>query len=377
MSPPTRKRIGSYEVEGELGQGGMGVVYLACQPALERRVVLKTLRRDLAEDETLEERFQREARAAATVHHQNVVSVYDCFSWRGESFLALEYVDGMNLADALQRVGRLEPRIAGLVALELCRGLEAIHEHGTVHRDLKPSNILLGRSGEVKIADFGIALEPSGSALTQTGHAVGTPLYMAPEQLRGERVDGRSDLFSLGVVLYEMLSGRPPFEDDPEREEGLLRRIEAGRYARPRKHAPELGRGLERALRRCLRPRPKRRWDSATSLRQSLERRLSASSPAACRREIAAWLWQRELFSPRAKETRPLPRSSARATAATLRWAFATAAVAGLLAGAVAIDRIALRALPMLPEPGRVEGSPVPDANEERTPRPIVAAPVP
>jgi serine/threonine-protein kinase len=156
---PNGRKIASYEIEEELAQGGMGVVFLARQPSLERRVVLKTLRRDLAEDESWEERFTREAQAAAGVHHPNVVVVYDCFSWRGERFIAQEHVDGKDAASALKQVGRFEPRIVGLVALEVARGLEEIHARGIVHRDLKPANILLGRAGEAKIADFGIALD--------------------------------------------------------------------------------------------------------------------------------------------------------------------------------------------------------------------------
>ena len=166
---PSGLRIASYEVEEELAQGGMGVVYLARQPSLERRVVLKTLRRDLAEDEAHEQRFTREAQAAARVHHPNVVVVYDCFSWRGERFIAQEHVDGKDVASVLAQLGRFDARIVGLVALEAARGLEEIHAHGIVHRDLKPANLLLGRAGETKIADFGIALDGKGAALTQTG----------------------------------------------------------------------------------------------------------------------------------------------------------------------------------------------------------------
>src|SRR5262245_50777111 len=217
---PNGRKIASYEVEDELGQGGMGVVFLARQPSLERRVVLKTLRRDLAEDPTSEERFTREAQAAATVHHPNVVVVYDCFAWRGERFIAQEHVDGKDAASALTQVERFEPRIVALVALEVARGLEEIHAHGIVHRDLKPANILLGRAGEAKIGDFGIALDARGATLTQTGQSLGTPLYMSPEQLRGARVDARSDLFSLGVVLYEMLTGRAPFAAEASAGEG-------------------------------------------------------------------------------------------------------------------------------------------------------------
>ena len=212
MSNPPRKTIGNYEVRRELAQGGMGVVYLATQPALEREVVVKSLRRGFADDPSLEERFRREAQAAAAIHDQNTVAVYDCFAWRGERFIVQEYVAGEDLAAVLRIVRRVDPRIAGMIALEIARGLEEVHARTVVHRDLKPGNILIGRAGEVKIADFGIALEQRKSALTQVGHAVGTPGYMSPEQHRGDRADSRSDVFAFGVLLYEMLSGALPFQ---------------------------------------------------------------------------------------------------------------------------------------------------------------------
>jgi serine/threonine-protein kinase len=305
---PSGRRIAGYEVEDELAQGGMGVVYLAQQPSLERRVVLKTLRRDLAEDPTCEERFTREAQAAARVHHPNVVVVYDCFSWRNERFIAQEHVDGKDLASVLDEVKLFEPRVAALVALELARGLEEIHAHGIVHRDLKPANVLLGRGGEAKIADFGIALDARGAHLTQTGQSMGTPLYMSPEQLRGARVDARCDQFSFGVVLYEMLTGKRPYESESAAE-GLVERIEAGRAAPVRKLAPKTPRALARLVERCLRAKSKRRFDTTTELRRALER-IAGSPPAAdCREAIAAWLWERKVFKPAKGETRRAPRA--------------------------------------------------------------------
>jgi serine/threonine-protein kinase len=152
------KTLGNFVVEDEIGSGGMGVVLLARQTSLDRPAVLKRIRRDLGSYPQLSERFQREARAAAQIHHQNVVAVYDCFSWRSDQYIAQEYVDGVDLSTAISRSGPLPWRVAGLIALEVARGLDEIHGIGTVHRDLKPANILLGRRGEVKIADFGLAL---------------------------------------------------------------------------------------------------------------------------------------------------------------------------------------------------------------------------
>ncbi|MDJ0850713.1 MAG: serine/threonine-protein kinase [Myxococcota bacterium] len=348
----TPKAVGSYEVERELGQGGMGVVYLARHPELERPVVLKTLRRDVARDAALEERFRREARTAAGVHHQNVVALYDCFTWRGERYIAQEYVEGRDLATVLDSVRRIEPRIAALVALELARGLEEIHAGGIVHRDLKPSNVLLGVGGQVKIADFGIALEGSGEALTKVGHAVGTPAYMSPEQLAGERPDIRSDLFTFGILLHEMLTGEPPFPDDQEGG-SLLRRMEAGRWTRTRRLAPKTPRSLARIVTRCLHPRLKKRTASAADLRRTLERQLDSPAPVETRAEIAAWLWERGAFPEddgSATRALPAPLPRRRRGRTLLRWAAAAALAGAVLAGASFVKRepLDLEKLPLL-----------------------------
>jgi serine/threonine-protein kinase len=347
-SDPAGRKIASYEIEEELAQGGMGVVYLARQPSLERRVVLKTLRRDLAEDEPHEERFTREAQAAARVHHPNVVVVYDCFSWRGERFIAQEHVDGKDVASVLTQLGRFDARIVGLVALEMARGLEEIHARGIVHRDLKPANILLGRAGETKIADFGIALDARGSALTQTGQSMGTPLYMSPEQLRGARVDSRSDVFSFGVVLYEMLTGQRPFAEESPDGMGLVERIEAGRRPPVRKLAPNTPRALARLVERCLCAKPKRRFAATSELRRALERQLGQPSAEGCREQIAAWLWERKVFKAAKGETRRTPRSRPKARSWARR-AVMPVLAAGL-AAAVALgwwsERDMLRSLP-------------------------------
>jgi serine/threonine-protein kinase len=324
------RNIGGYEVTGELGAGGMGIVQLARQPALERQCVLKTLRRELASDPRCAERFRREAKAAAAVQHANVVAVYDAFSWRGTAYIAQEYVEGTDLAKVIAELGCIAPAAAARVALELSRGLEEIHAHGIVHRDLKPANVLIGRAGVVKIADFGVALDATSSQLTQTGQAVGTPAYMSPEQLRGERVDARSDLFAFGVTLYEAIAGRVPFHDAENDQSSLLRRIERGRYASLRSLAPGTPRWLARLVERCLRSRPGRRPASAAALRAELERRIDVPTPAAIRIELASWLWDRDAFAHLGSATRPAATTVARPSwRRTAGWASA-AALAGV-----------------------------------------------
>jgi serine/threonine-protein kinase len=355
MPGPALKPLGSYEVEREIGRGGMGVVLLARQSALDRAVVLKSLRRECADDPQIAARFEREAQAAGSIQHQNVVAVHDCFGWRGRSYICQEYIDGTDLAAALGQV-RVEPRIAGLIALELTRGLEAIHAGGIVHRDLKPANVLLSREGAVKIADFGIALDGSARALTQTGYSVGTPRYMSPEQLYGERVDERSDLFALGVVLYEMCTGMPPFDEDDEVESGLIRRIEAERFLSPRSLNPRVPRALSRIVTRCLRAKPKQRWKSAAMVRAALERHLAAPTSLEAQSELAQWLSERELVEPRDRDTvaaTPVKPVAPRRYGAALGWAAAAVlAIAGLawLAATDTLDR-ALEHIPYATRP--------------------------
>ena len=302
------KNLGNYTVEGEIGRGGMGEVLLARQNSLDRPAVLKKIRRDLCEFPELAERLAREARTAAAIHHPNVVSVYDCFSIRGNQYIAQEFVDGVDLKTTLERCGALPWRIAALIALEVARGLEEIHTLGTVHRDLTPQNILIGRRGEVKIADFGLALEATGSSLTQPGVMLGSPTYMPPEQMMGDRVDARCDLFSFGVVFYEVLANRLPYPS-PEDEEGkvdeesLLARMQRGRYVRLRKLCPSAPRSIARIIQGCLRPKAKQRLASAAMIRRRLEKRIGPLSPPDLRSELASWLWERQVFETRENET--------------------------------------------------------------------------
>jgi serine/threonine-protein kinase len=330
-APP--KQVGSFEIVREIGQGGMGVVYLAHQPTLDRMVVLKKIRRELLVDPGIVERFQREARSAAAVHHQNVVSIYDSFEVRGDHYIAQEFVDGRDLKWIRTQLGRLDPEVAALIALEIARGLEEIHTRGIVHRDLKPANILIGATGETKIVDFGIALAAKADGLTRPGILVGSIPYMAPEQILGQRADHRTDIFLFGNLLFEMLAGSPPYQaPDDESLEDLLDRMQRERYPGVRKIAPATPRVLRRLIRGCLRARPARRFASITPLRQALERALGRPSPLDCRNEIAQYLWAQGAFRAEDGQTEIRKAAPARARIAARRhvlWGFSAAA--GLL----------------------------------------------
>ncbi|HUK76931.1 MAG TPA: protein kinase, partial [Thermoleophilia bacterium] len=214
-SPAVAGRLiaGRYRLERRLGGGGMAEVYLATDTTLERLVAVKVLRERFADDTQFVARFHREARAAAALNHPNVVAIHDRGGAAGSSFIVMEYVAGETVKELVQRTGPLAPAVARDIECELLAALQAAHERGIVHRDVTAQNVLLGPDGRVKVTDFGIAHFGS-SALTSTGIVMGTSRYLSPEQARGEPTDERSDVYSAGVVLFEMLTGRLPFEGD-------------------------------------------------------------------------------------------------------------------------------------------------------------------
>ena len=210
-------QLGEYQLLRRLGQGGMSYVYLAVQQSLQRKVALKILKSELAEDQSYVKRFEREAQAAAKLTQANIVQIYEVGHIDGYHFIAQEYIAGRNLRQYISRHGAVEPVMAVNVLRQCSRALQKASETGVVHRDIKPENIMLSTKGEVKIADFGLAriLDRSGDqALTQVGVTMGTPLYMSPEQVGGDPLDHRSDIYSLGITAYHMLAGTPPFDGE-------------------------------------------------------------------------------------------------------------------------------------------------------------------
>jgi eukaryotic-like serine/threonine-protein kinase len=209
------KTLGDFRLLRRLGQGGMGQVYLAEQLALKRKVAVKVMRQDLAINETSYQRFRAEAEAIARITHANIVQVYAFGEEAGLHYMALEYVEGRNLREYLDRKGPPDLPLALSILRQAAAALQRASELGIVHRDIKPENILLTRRGEVKVADFGLSRVFAGTEaathLTQPGLTMGTPLYMSPEQIQGQEVDPRTDIYSLGVTCYHMLAGQPPF----------------------------------------------------------------------------------------------------------------------------------------------------------------------
>jgi tRNA A-37 threonylcarbamoyl transferase component Bud32 len=210
------KRLKDYHVVRRLGRGAMAEVYLAQQISLGRQIALKVLNAELARDPAYVRRFHHEARAAAALVHGGIVQIYEVGQEEGVHFIAQEYVPGRNLGEVIRSHGALEPRLVLDILRQVAAALSKAASEGIVHRDIKPENIMLSRSGEVKVADFGLARVQGdgGVNLTQVGVTMGTPLYMSPEQIEGRSLDSRSDIYSLGVMAYHMLSGAPPFAGD-------------------------------------------------------------------------------------------------------------------------------------------------------------------
>jgi serine/threonine protein kinase len=205
---------GRYRLEGRLGFGGMSTVHLAFDMRLERRVAVKLLAEHLADDPTFVSRFQREAQAAARLVHPNIVQIFDSGldEQSGRHFIVMEYIEGQSCAEILRDDGWVQVDEAVAIIEQACEGLHYAHRHGVVHRDVKPGNLLRAREGEVKLADFGIAKATEQSSITQVGSVLGTAAYLAPEQARGEEAGPRADLYALGVVAYQLISGRLPYE---------------------------------------------------------------------------------------------------------------------------------------------------------------------
>ncbi len=264
-----------------LGRGAMGVVYRAYDPAIGRRVAIKLIRADLlegAERDGFVGRFSQEAQAAGRCMHPNIVMVHDFAVHDGNPFLAMEYIEGESLAAMLARAGRFMATQAAAVILQVLAALDAAHALGIVHRDVKPANILLLPDGRVKMTDFGIARIDSAAA-TQSGVVIGTPSYMSPEQYRGQTVDARSDLFSAGAVLFEMLSGNRPFpgRNIAEVAQSLLDPAPVDFAERLAGQPP----GLIAAVHRAMAKRPEDRFASATAMAAALRAlRLDQLEPA-------------------------------------------------------------------------------------------------
>ena len=261
--------VGRYEITGELGRGAMGVVYKALDPTIGRTVALKTMRLDVhgLDAQEMVRRFQNEARAAGVLNHPNIVTIYDAGEEDGIFYIAMEFIVGTTLHELLAEKHVLPTDEVVQLARQICRGLDYAHSNGIIHRDVKPANIIITANGTVKIMDFGIA--KSGGQVTNTGQVLGTPNYMAPEQVKGRPLDGRSDLFSLGVILYEMLTGEKPFVG--QNVTTIIYKIVNETPITPRDLDVTVHPGLSAIVTKALAKAPDDRYQSGAELVRDLE----------------------------------------------------------------------------------------------------------
>ena len=262
------RKIGACRVLGELGRGGMAQVYRGVHEPLQREVAIKEMLADPLRDKEAVSRFRREALALAAFHHQNIVTLYDLVEKNDVLFMVMEFVNGPNLLELI-REGPLPADVAAIIGVGVASALEHAHFRHIIHRDLKPANVMLTRAGEVKLMDFGVAKDTNLESLTAEGFAVGTPSYMAPEQVTGTPVDARTDLFSLGVLLYESLTGARPFQGKNAGE--VFARIREGRYPPLHKLAPHVPSSLASILKRAMQVKPEHRFQDAAAMRRDLE----------------------------------------------------------------------------------------------------------
>ncbi len=267
------KQLGGFRILRRLGSGAMADVYLADQSSLRRQVAVKVLKRHLAADQTYVKRFEREALAAASLVHANIVQIYDVGCSGQTYYIAQEYVQGLNLRQWLERNGAPDLRLALTIMRQVAAALAKAGQQGIVHRDIKPENIMLTRTGEVKVADFGlarVAQDGEQANLTEVGMTMGTPLYMSPEQVEGRPLDPRSDIYSLGVTCYQMLAGCSPFSGDTALSIALQH---LRKQPDPlENHRPDLPAALCRVVHRMLAKSPEHRFQSALELLGELHR---------------------------------------------------------------------------------------------------------
>jgi eukaryotic-like serine/threonine-protein kinase len=265
-----------YRLGERIADGGMGSVYRAVDESLGRPVAVKVLRRELADDPTFLERFRREARAAAAVSSPGVAGVYDYGELDGRAFIVMELVEGETLAERIAARGRLPWPEAFALAEQVARALDAAHAHGLVHRDVKPGNVLIGPGGRAKVTDFGIAKTAASATLTRTGMVLGSANYVAPEQARGDDVGPAADQYSLGCLLFEVVTGRTPY--DGATAVAIATQHVSAPVPDPRQDRPDLPAPAAALIRRALAKDPSARFPSATAMADALA---AARAPAA------------------------------------------------------------------------------------------------
>ena len=259
-----------YEIIGKIGAGGMSDVYKAKDLTLGRFVAIKVLKPEFSEDLNFVTKFRTEAQSAAGLEHPNIVNIYDVGSEKGMHYIVMEYVEGITLKTYIEKKGQLSFKEAVSIAIQVGRGIEAAHSKGIIHRDIKPQNIIISTEGKVKVTDFGIARAASSNTISSD--VMGSVHYSSPEQARNGFVDGKSDIYSLGIVMYEMVTGRVPFDGDTTVAVAIQHLQEE--IVPPSAYAPNLPISMEKIILKCTQKNPDRRYESMTALLTDLRKAL-------------------------------------------------------------------------------------------------------
>ncbi|MBR5127480.1 MAG: Stk1 family PASTA domain-containing Ser/Thr kinase, partial [Roseburia sp.] len=259
-----------YEVVGKVGAGGMSDVYKALDHTLGRNVAIKVLKAEFSEDMNFVTKFRTEAQSAAGLEHPNIVNIYDVGSESEFHYIVMEYIEGITLKTYIEKKGQLSFKEATSIAIQVGRGIEAAHNKGIIHRDIKPQNIIISTEGKVKVTDFGIA--KAATTNTISSDVMGSVHYSSPEQARNGFVDGKSDIYSLGIVMYEMITGRVPFDGDSTVAVAIQHLQEE--MESPKTYAPELPISMEKIILKCTQKNPDRRYENMTALLSDLRKSL-------------------------------------------------------------------------------------------------------
>ncbi len=299
MSAPTFVKLEGLEADYDQIQkmaiGGMAEIFRGRQRNLDRPVAIKRIRPEIKGNQEILARFRREARISAALLHQNLAHVYDYKEVDGEAYIIMEYIDGFDLAQILEKSRQLPIDVATVIALKVLLGLAQVHSHGMVHRDLKPDNIRISTRGEVKVMDFGITFDPSESNLTMPGVLIGSPHYLSPEQIIGAKLDARADLFAFGITFYEMITGQKPFMET--KDETVYQKIQKGRYvpiAQLRADTPSF---IANLIDSCLAVQINKRPNSANRLAVTLQEYASRNYALAQEARIKQFLMQMHLLA--------------------------------------------------------------------------------
>lgn len=269
------KTIGNYKIISKLGSGGMAVVYKAHELSLNRIVALKVLSSHLSENNEFIKRFEREARAAAKLNHPNIIQIYAIGEEEGIHFFSMEYVKGKTLAEIIEEEKKLTYDKAIPIIIQTAEALSEAHKHGIVHRDMKPSNIMINNNGTVKVTDFGIAYVSQETKLTKSGSIIGTPEYLSPEQCEAKTIDNRSDIYSLGVTFYELLSGKTPYKADTP--VSMLMEIVKGNFPALNEVNPDVPEFIQKIVEKMMQTKPEDRFNNTNELIESLKKHIEKS----------------------------------------------------------------------------------------------------